>query len=155
MAIPKGFGVTTGKTATIVLSGDGWYPDLPVADFMDLYRLPAEYAEQLVADHLDLARIWAAGALTRWRAEQENKGHTSIDGIPVHGIEGGALRLYRRAVFCRAKGLLLQQFATIERREAARNDAKETPETAQTFLAQADAALAALTGRTFITVEAV
>ena len=65
------------------------------------------------------------------------------------------MRLYRRAVFCRAKGLLLQQFATIERREAARNDAKETPETAQTFLAQADAALAALTGRTFITVEAV
>ena len=155
MATPKGFGITTGKTATTVLAGDGWYPDLPVAEFMELYRLPAEYAEQLIADHLDLARIWAAGALTVWRAEQEGKGHAAISNIPVHGVEGGALRLYRRAVFCRAKGLLLQQFVTIERREAARNDAKETPETAQTFLAQADAALAALTARSFITVEAI
>lgn len=151
----RGFGINTGKTATTVLKGDGWYPDISVAEFLELYRLPAEYAEQLVADHLDLARLWAAGQLAEWRFGQEVvKGVASIDAIPLHGIERGALLLYKRAVFCRAKGLLLPQFATIERREAARNDAKEAPETAERFFAQAEDALSTITGRTFITVEA-
>ncbi len=151
----KGFGITTGKTASTVLKGDGWYPDLAVSEFLELYRLPAEYAEQLVADHLNLARLWVAGQLGEWRTGQELvKGYACLEDIPVHGVGRGALSLYRRAVFCRAKALLLPQFATIERREAARNDAKEAPETAERFFAQAEDALAMLTGRTFITVEA-
>lgn len=149
------FGVTTSKNVTTVLTGDGFWPDLAVAEFLELYRLPAEYAEALLADHLDLARLWAVGHLAKWRSEQEAKGRASLEDVPVSGLPGGATRLFKRAVYCRAKGLLLQQFATIERREAARNDAKEAPETTSWFLSQADAALAALTGRTFITVEAV
>lgn len=155
MGIPRGFGITTGKTATTVLEGDGFYPDLAVAEFMELYRLPAEYAETLIADHLDLARFWAAGELVAWREKQQASGHTALDQISVHGVQGGALRLYKRAVFCRAKALLLPQFATIERREPARNDAKEAPESAQAFFAQAANALAAIIGRTFISVEAI
>ena len=97
------------------------------------------------------------GPLANWPRGVKNSRHlaTALDQISVHGISGGALRLYKRAVFCRAKALLLPQFATIERREPARNDAKEAPESAQAFFAQAENALAAITGRTFITVEAI
>jgi len=150
----NGFGITTGKTATTVLYGDGWYPDLAVAEFLKLYRLPAEYAESLIADHLKLACLWAAKLLAPWRDTQEAGGHGNLDAIAVHGIEKGATLLYKRAVFSYAKAILLQQFTSIERRDSARNDAKEAPETANQFLAAARQALADLTGRTFVTVEA-
>lgn len=150
----RGFGITTGKTATATLKGDGWYPDIAVAEFLELYRLPAEYAEQLIADHLDLARLWAAGILAAWREKRESDGHTSLEGISVHGIENGALLLYKRAVFSHAKALLLQQFPTIERRDSARNDAKESPETANQFFATAQKALASMAGNTFVSVGA-
>ena len=151
----RGFGVTTGKTATTILKGDGWYPDLAVAEFLELYRLPAEYAESLIADHLELARLWAAVQLAPWRIEQEVvKGYAKIDEIPVRGMEKGAMLLYKRAVFSHAKAILLQQFPSIERRESARNDAKEAPETANQFFATAQRALAIMAGRTFVAVEA-
>lgn len=148
------FGVTTGITATTVLDGDGWYPALAIAEFQSWYRLPAEYAGELMADHVELARMWAWRRLEAWTAEKKAGGVTSMEAWTFQGRPGGAAKLYKRAVYCHAKALLLQQFPTIERREAARNDAKEAPETAGGFFAEADKALAALTGRTFISVEA-
>lgn len=151
------FGVTTGKTTTLVLPGDGWWPGLELAEFLELYRLPAEYAEALMADHLDLARIWVNRRLASWRATLEAQGVSGeeLKQRPFHGVPGGTLRLYKRAVYCRAKGMLLPQFASIERREAAKNDAKDAPETAERFLALAEEAVATLTGKTFISTEAV
>lgn len=152
---PNGFGITSGDTATAVLPASGFWPELSVAEFLRLYRLPAEYAEALIVDHLELARLWAAEQLDSWVTEKKTEGFETLCAVPFKGIEGGALRLYKRAVFCRAKGLLLPQFATIERREAARNDAKEGHETAEGFYAFAEKAVATLIGRTFIGVEAV
>lgn len=149
----QGFGITTGKTVNTVLKGDGFYPDLALAEFLELYRLPAEYAESLMADHLNLARLWAAKNLAPWRSGQEAEGRPDIAAIAYHGVPGGCAALYKRAVFARAKALLLQQFPSIERREAARNDAKEAPQTAELFFAQAKQALAALTARRFVNVE--
>lgn len=151
---PNGFGITSGETATAVLPASGFWPELAVAEFLRLYRLPAEYAEDLIVDHLELARIWAAEQLDSWATQKQAEGFERLASVPFKGINGGALRLYKRAVFCRAKGLLLPQFATIERREAARNEAKEGPETAESFYAFADKAVASLIGRTFIGVEA-
>lgn len=148
------FGVTTGKTATTVLPGDGWYPDLAIAEFLEVYRIPAEYAEELTADHVALARMWAWRRLEAWKAEKRAEGFTSLESETFQGEKGGAAKLYKRAVFCHAKALLLQQFPTIERRDSAKNDAKDAPDTANGFFAEADKALAALTGRTFISVEA-
>lgn len=148
------FGITTGKTVTTVLPGDGWWPDLALSEFLTLYRLPAEYAEELLADHLNIARLWAIKLLMPWRAENEPQaGGQSLEQFFFFGIQGAAALLFKRAVYCRAKALLLQQFATVERREAAKNDAKDGPETAEYFLAQAQDSIATLTGRTFIGVE--
>lgn len=149
------FGVTTAHTVTTVLPGGGFYPDLPLTEFLELYRLPAEYAEKLLADHLALAQIWAAKELESWRNELMAEGVTSIIDRDLYGIPGGAERLYKRAVYAQAKGLLLQQLITIERREAARNEAKDAPESAEGFFATARDAIATLSGRTFIGVGAI
>lgn len=149
------FNALTDQTSTATLAGDGWWPEISVGEFQLLYRLPAEYAEGLVTDHLGLARLWAVRHLKEWRAEQEATGHASLDAVPVEGMPGEATRLFRRAVFCHAKALLLGQFTTVERREAARNDAKEAPETADRFYAWASEAIADLCGRGRITAELV
>lgn len=133
--------VSTGLSALIV-SGDGWWPDLPVAEFQQAYRLPQEYADVLLQDHLELAALWAQRQLEGWRQQQEAEGCTALADVPR-----GALRLYRRAVFCHAKALLLAQFATVERREAAKNDAKESPDLYRQFYAWAQDAIADILSR--------
>lgn len=141
------FSALTENTVTATVPGDGWYPDLPVAEFLRNYRLPAEYAEGLVADHLTLAVIWARKQLAAWRAEREAEGVARMEDLPFSGVSGGAALLYKRAAYCHAKALLLGQFATIDRREAARNEAKEGAETADKFFAWAENAIADLLGQ--------
>lgn len=143
------FNAAPNSLSTAIVPGNGWYPDLPVADFQRLYRLPQEYAADLAEDHLALAALWAQRQLTLWQAAQEAAGTGRLDALP------GAALLYRRAVFCHAKALLLGQFATVERREAAKNEAKEGPETAAMFYAWAQDAIADLLGRGRIDVELV
>ena len=133
--------VSTGLSS-LVVAGDGWWPDLPVADFQQTYRLPQEYADVLLQDHLELAAIWAQRQLEEWRQQREPEGCTALASVPK-----GALRLYQRAVFCHAKALLLAQFATVERREAAKNDAKESPDIYRQFYAWAQDAIADILGR--------
>ena len=144
------FNAVTNTPCTIVISGGGWYPDIPVAEFQNLYRLPQEYAAELVANHLELAAVWAQRQLEGWQAEQRAAGCAGIEAAGSH-----AALLYRRAVFCHAKGLLLGQFATVERREAARNDAKEGEDMADRFFAWAQNAIADMLRRPRVDVELV
>jgi len=58
---------------------------------------------------------------------------------------------YKRAEYCRAKAYLLQQFATVNRRESAENLAKEAPATEAQFLAFSQQAVRLLQGRGRIT----
>lgn len=131
------FSAVPNIPSTATVAGDGWYPDVLVGDFQKLYRLPQEYAADLVADHLALAALWAQRQLGAWRQNQEASGHATLEAVGQN-----ATLLYRRAVFCHAKALLLGQFATVERRDAAKNDAKESPETAAMFYAWAQDAIA-------------
>jgi len=140
------FNALTKATTTAVLAGDGWYPEIPVAEFVGNYRLPAEYSEGLVSDHLLLAVMWARKQLATWRAEQEAAGVAKLADVAFSGVDGGAELLYKRAVYSHAKALLLGQFATVDRREAARNEAKEGPDTADNFFSWASYAINDLLG---------
>lgn len=138
--------------STRIITGGVFWPDISVGAFQRMYRLPQEYAEDLVEDHLALARLWTMRQLDAWRSEQQEAGYAHLDEVPLFGSTGEATRLFLRAVFCHAKGLLLAQFATIERRDAAKNDAKEGTETAAMFFAYAHDAIADITNTGRITV---
>ncbi|AMO56563.1 hypothetical protein GZ77_03855 [Endozoicomonas montiporae] len=118
------------------VSNDGFWPDLDTGEFQKNYRLPAEYELGMVEDNLQLGMASVNHTLRKWKAEQQEAGHDSMDSVPSDQIGGDKLTLiyYRRAVFCHAKALLLQQFATTDRREAANNEAKESEETEDKFL---------------------
>lgn len=147
-----GFGAISAETTNFILEGDDFWPDLSLAEFLNTYRLPAEYAEEMLAEHLKLAKIWAVKELESFK--NKNFGN-KFEEISLYGIKGAALTLFKRAVFCRAKAILLEQFATIERRESAKNDAKESPEIASSFFAEAHKAIASLQGKNFINVAAI
>ncbi len=147
-----GFNAVTDRTSTLKLPGYDFWPDLYVADLQRDYRLPAEYAEHLLVDHLAVARIWAVRQLRGWERDMRAEGYTQLADVPLEGEPGGALRIFTRAVFCHAKALLLGQFATTDRREAAKNDGKEGADTADRFSAWAVEAIADLLDRPRITV---
>lgn len=144
------FNALPNSTSTRILAGDAFYPPIQVGEFMQDYRLPAEYAESLIADHLQLAMFWAQKQLRQWRQAHEAQGNSSLTAVGE-----SALLLYRRAVFCHAKALLLGQFITTDRRDAAKNEGKEGEAVANRFHAWAQDALADLLERGRIDVELV
>ncbi|MFW5487365.1 MAG: head completion/stabilization protein [Desulfovibrio sp.] len=147
------------ESSQTIVKNDGFWPDLALADFQALYRLPRDYTDALLADHVGLAMLWANRQLEAWKAEKVVAGYATLADVPA-ALQGGSLGqdtasllFYRRAVFCHAKALLLPQFATINRREAAKNEAKESPEYRENFLASAEQAIADLLGHGRVDVE--
>lgn len=164
----------SGKPTTFVeqmIENDGFWPDLSVAEFQKGYRLPAEYLVDMLAADLTMAMVEINADLAelkqRWRALGVNSVEvpdplnlppkqikewpfiqTDQNLLPDNALK---LKIYRRAVYCRAKASALQQFATVTRRESAENTGKEAPERESTFLAFSQAAVRALQGRGRVT----
>lgn len=147
------FSGKSNATSTTIVQNDGWWPDLSVATFQQRYRLPRDYAEIVLVDGLQIAMAWANAQLAEWRATHPEALSLEEVDSPQLGGEPVALIHYRRAVFSYAKAYLLQQFPTINRRDAASNDALESEETEGTFLEYAQHALASMRGLSMVTVE--
>ena len=147
-------GFTDNAVETTVVN-DGFWPDFTVGEFQTLYRIPAEYEAELVADHLRLAMAWANRQLAGWRTTREAEGMAKLSEVPgdTLGEEPLYSLHYRRAVFCHAKGLLMPQFKTMARRADAKNDALESEETEEKFFQYAEQAVADFLGRGRINVE--
>jgi hypothetical protein len=146
--------VTTNSTT--IVSNDGWWPDLGVADFQARYRLPQDYAEEVLVDGLQLAMAWANRQLSTWRAtDTAAVAAANLDAVdaPQLGDESVLLIHYRRAVFSHAKAYAMRQFPTIDRRDTANNEAKEGPDTEAKFLEYAQQAIADFLGVGRICVE--
>lgn len=146
------FNAIINTPSPVIIMGDGWYPDLAVADFQAMYRLPQEYAASLVADHLELAVSWAMRQLAEWRQQKVKEGCADISSAGRY-----AELLYRRAVFSHAKGLLLGQFAAIPMTASASREkgspARDNAELADKFFAWAQNAVSDLLSRPRVDVE--
>lgn len=146
----------SGKPTTFVeqaIENDGFWPDLSLSEFQKEQRLPAEYLVELLADALNTAVVEVNTDLAKCKARWQANGVTRVESadstvLPERAFQA---RLYKRAVYCRAKASLLPQFVTVTRRESAENTGKEAPERAETFLAFSQQAVRALQGRGRIT----
>lgn len=145
----------TVDPATIVKNVVFW-PDLNLADFTEEYRLPAEYRESMIIDRLRLAMIWANRELVEWQTEKIEEGATALGDVDPGEMLGeiNPLELlYRRAVCCRAKALLLSDYQTMMRKSDAQNDARESDEIADTWYSMANGAIADFLGKNRIRVS--
>ena len=140
---------------TGTIENDGFWPALDLGKFQSEYRIPAEFAKAMVEEHIRLAMLRTNSQLKIWKAEQRAAGHNSLADVPgeMLGDTSEYQILYRRAVFCHAKALLMKQFATVNRRAGANNDAKESDETEDKFMEFARDAIADFTGQSRIGVH--
>lgn len=144
-----------GKPTTLVdctIPNDGFWPDLELAEFQASYRLPAEYLPEMMVEGLTLAMGEVNLDLAKRKAEWQDMGYKYLEGSGME-LESFYLASYRRAAYCRAKSFLLQQFATVNRRESAENLGKESPEQHELFLSYSQQSVRALQGRGRVTAE--
>jgi hypothetical protein len=133
----------TGKPASTLaqtIENDGFWPNVEVGPFLDQYRIPAEYQDAMILGHLREAIIETNHTLRPAKSAALALGHLDLDvyaaatgSEAVGGVEV-LVTLYLAAVGNLAKAKLLRQFATINRRPVAENEAKSAPETEDHFL---------------------
>lgn len=140
----------TGKsslTTTVALANDGFWPTLMLGDLMDNYRIPAEYADGVIKTGLTLAMIRVNDKLSKVKFALIADGYASLaDYTTAHpepiNESDVFTEHYKNAVFARAKAGLLKNFATINRRPQADNQAKEGDDTETYWLDESQASIA-------------
>jgi hypothetical protein len=143
----------TGKSETFlntVITNDGFYPNIQLGELQRFYRVPTEHKQDVIEHHLRLAISDCNAQLAVRKVEWVMLGFNSLEQVSTEQIGNvhNVVEQYKRAVFCRTVGLLVMAFATLNRREAGENLAKEGDDNIQYFLAQSGRAIRRLLGIT-------
>jgi hypothetical protein len=140
----------TGKpelTTAAAVTNDGFWPDLALADLLSNYRIPSEYADGVIQTGLGMALINVNLRLNAVKAKLVLDGYATLAAYTTahpETINGKQVleELYKHAVYARAKAGLLMQFASINRRPQAENQAKEGDDMETYWLDESQAAIA-------------
>lgn len=103
------------QTHRVVENTDIFFPDIDAEEFVEKYRMPRDYAAALIADHLELAMLYVNEQLQSFRDKAEKNGFYTLDEAAKAEPTSDQKRyllLYKRAIFCYAKSILLKQLAT-------------------------------------------
>ena len=146
----------TGKpqlTTNAPITNDGFWPLLVVGELVEKYRIPAEYDDGVISWGLSMGMIRVNQQLNPAKIQclvpeiidtnfplptvySSLEAYTSVHSEKVDDEEV-LIRHYKNACYSMAKAFLLQQFNTMNRRTAADNNKKESPETEDYWLNQA------------------
>jgi Phage head completion protein (GPL) len=131
----------TGKPQTFLeteLENDGFFPDISLGELQEVYRVPAEYKQELVEHHTRQAMDDCNEQLLVKKTEWIEEGFESLEDVSDAELGGKPVKIeqYKRAVFNRAMGLMILSFATLNRRAEAENLAKESDDTFQHYMAE-------------------
>lgn len=150
-----GFSGINSTIVTLAIANNGFWPELQMSDFQQRYRVPAEYHQDMVLTHIQLAMGEVNRALQSVQIDYELQGYVTLaDAMTPTSYEMEQLHLnYIHAVYARAKAFLLREFASINRRDVAENEAKESVETFDHYLALSNHAVRDVIGTTNITAE--
>jgi hypothetical protein len=140
----------TGKpalTTAAAITNDGFWPDLALADLLNNYRIPSEYADGVITTGLTLALMQVNQKLVKVKAKLVLDGYANLAAYTTdhpEAVNGKQVltELYKHAVYSRAKAGLLMQFAAINRRPEAENQAKEGQNMETYWLDESQAAIA-------------
>lgn len=95
-----------------LIGNSGFWPDIDPAHLREAMRID----DTITAGRLLGAAVEAMasvnGELTAWRHRQQAAGHATAHDVPAEAIGGESIVLarYRRAVYCRAKAMLLERY---------------------------------------------
>ena len=138
-----------GLTTVADIANDGFWLDVSMAELMNRYRLPSEYADDTIKTGLTLAIIRVNEKLVRAKAAILLLGfatfadYVTANPKPLAGDDELNID-YKHAVYCRAKAFLLQQFKTMNRKAVAENEANESEETEEFWLDESKKSVAVI-----------
>ena len=129
-----------GRTATqtdTVLGNDGYWPTIKVQEFIDLYRLPAEYKVELITrELLDAMRVINVD-LVKARAVLAKV----LNKPSLSEVEPDLIAVYQRAVMSYARTRLVRYFETLNRKSAAEVQGERADEIGDAWLFDSNASI--------------
>lgn len=131
---------------------DGFWPDLSVGDFQSQRTIPAD----IDAGTVRQALLTAAGEINDDLASVAEKyraqGYDTAASVPGLSVDGETLLCarYKKAVFARAKGDLMGEFASTGRRES--HPGQESDDTRNSLIAESTLAVRRIKGLKRVTV---
>ncbi|MGF1688344.1 head completion/stabilization protein [Photobacterium japonica] len=128
------FGGKPNADANTTILGNGW-PDLSTDEFRRLRRIPTVFDNDSMAMAIRIAA----------KAVKKQLVSLVTDGQPPQFDEDDNA-IFKRAVYARAHGDLLPEFATQDRRKEANNLATDSQEQQESFIAQSNRDIRQLLG---------
>lgn len=128
------------------VTNNGFFPALPMREFQETYRVPAELAESAVVRQLVIARDYVNDQLNKQQEQWQSVEHASLEGVDI-AESSRLVDWYKDAVFNRAKAHLLTDFETFTRRASAAEISDDAELLTQSLLARAKRALRRLRGQ--------
>lgn len=137
-----------------IVTNDGFFPDISIADFQRECRIPPEYSVAQQRNMLISAMAGINIELMSFRARCIDQGYSQIADVgPQIGGQSAHVSSYFQAVHHRAKASLLVHFATLERRKEAEALGKEGRETHTSLMALSQMALRNIQGMVVASVK--
>ena len=144
-------------TNDMTITNDGFYPNVSVKEFIDAYRIPAQYDAPATQNGVLHSVINVNSQLVALKAAcvalsySTLLAYASAHSELINGSEV-LISLYKKAVFCYAKAFLSQQFDTMNPIKADRTESPDSINPHEIWLREADNALAAMLQRVSVSV---
>ncbi|VVT52980.1 putative phage gene [Kosakonia radicincitans] len=138
-----------------MLTNDGFWPDLNLADFQAQRALPPDMDAHTLSGALLAAVMEVNADLVNVADRHRAAGYAAAQNVPGPVLDGvnGLCAQYTKAVFARAKADLLGEFASIGRRES--HPGQESEETRAGLLAESSVTIRHMKGLKRATVRKV
>lgn len=105
-----------GSPAALIISNDGWWPDIDVHHLAGTLRLGDTVSEERLQAAAIGAVMSANRELEAFRAAQALAGYASAAAVPGEQIAGETLLIhrYRRAIYCTAGAELAERYRGLD-----------------------------------------
>lgn len=127
-----------GKTAAssdLVITNKAPWPDLPVQAFIDHFRLPAEYHQDMIQQQLTNAVLYVNDQLEAVRGFVEPAMLENLEQ-PIVAGSGEWVRDYQYAAMHCARAHLIWHFETVNRKDAAEVQGERSAEGTEYWMQQ-------------------
>jgi len=152
-------GRETERITGEVISSNPFYPGFDLGDFQAIMRINSEYRIDVIRDRVMDAVIYVNRELIDQLTVWQLAGYAGLAEVPAEPVKqtssvtpdetifdvSGLVFSYKKAVYSYAKAKLLQDYSTMNRRDKAENDGKESNGAYDDFMADCHDAIKFLT----------
>ena len=144
------FGREVQKITGETVKNTDFFPNIDLGDFQEQMRIDSEYRIEVIKRRVRLAIVYVNKELKEQQTVWTEEGHATLKEVPAEPVddESPLVFEYLNAVYSHAKATLMQDYKTMNRREEAENEAKDSSSTFDSYLADCRDSIKALSNET-------